>query len=89
MLNRSRALSLSLSLSVVPLSGWGNAGTPPSDAKVGSCGPTCAGTGQHASWLTWAELADDGGAESKPSIVKHVTCDNPASGPVTVASFNC
>lgn len=50
-----------------------SAGTPPADAKAGSCGPTCAGTGQLASWLTWAELSDDGGADSKPAIANHVT----------------
>ena len=46
--------------------------TPPTDAPPGSCGPTCDGTGQKnrkttgqmASWLTWAELSDDGGAVS-------------------------
>jgi hypothetical protein len=49
--------------------------TPP----AGSCGgddgggTSCAGTGQNASWLTWAELRDDSGAASKPSIVNHVT----------------
>ena len=58
--------------------------TPPADAKPGSCGPTCAGTGQRASWLTWAELSDDGGASSKPSVVNHVAAADAVFGP-----FDC
>ena len=47
----------------------------------GSCGPTCAGDGQMASWLTWAELRDDGGAASKPAVVNRVTASSAVFGP--------
>ena len=58
--------------------------TPPPDAKAGSCGPTCSGTGEQASWLTFAELADDGGASSTPSVSKRVTAASAVWGP-----FDC
>jgi predicted GH43/DUF377 family glycosyl hydrolase len=51
---------------------------------AGSCGPTCSGDGQHASWLTWAELAEDGGAASKPRVTNHVTAASAVFGP-----FDC
>lgn len=36
--------------------------------QVGDCGPTCSGTGQQASWLTWVELKGDMDAGSAPSV---------------------
>lgn len=58
--------------------------TPPASAPAGSCGPTCAGTGQMASWLTWAELSDDGGADARPAIVNRVGESDAVWGP-----FDC
>jgi predicted GH43/DUF377 family glycosyl hydrolase len=56
--------------------------TPPNTAS--GCGPTCSGNGDHASWLTWAELADDGGAAAAPKVVNHVTAGDAVWGP-----FDC
>lgn len=57
--------------------------TPPHSTS--GCGPTCSGTGEHASWLTWAELTSDGGATvSPPEIVNTVTAADAVWGP-----FDC
>lgn len=58
--------------------------TPPPDSTPGSCGPTCSGTGDRASWLTWAELTDDAGADAAPAIRGRVTAASAVWGP-----FNC
>ena len=59
--------------------------TPPTHGCGGSvANPSCSGTGQNASWLTWAELSDDTGAASKPSVVNHITVTDAVFGP-----FDC
>ena len=50
--------------------------------QTAACGPTCAGTGQQASWLTWAELSGDQPAAQAPKVVNYV--ETPVFGP-----FDC
>ena len=55
-----------------------------------NCTPTkpgcvgCSGTGQRASWLTWAELANDGGPKPLPRVTNFVGVDEVVFGP-----FDC
>jgi hypothetical protein len=37
----------------------------------GNCGPTCKGTGQQASWLTWAELDSDTNVSAETPAVRN------------------
>jgi hypothetical protein len=48
----------------------------------------CSGTGQRASWLTWAELANDGGPAALPSVRNFVGADEAVFGPFDCTDSN-